>query len=119
MSVRAALRYSVFSETSHGDADSDADRCGQHPDEGSVKPDPIEPPSILVSPEVVEFSSNMNDRVLVERELRIAGLTDEAIWLMDFDAAAQALVDSAVMAGRDNDPGQASEFKARFYRSDI
>lgn len=76
---------------------------------------PLSNASIMVSREVSEFSSNVNDRVLVERELEIARLADDSVKRMDFDTASQTLLEHAVLAGRSGDCGQALELMARFF----
>lgn len=76
---------------------------------------PLSNASIMVSREVSEFSSNVNNRVLVERELEIARLADDSVKRMDFDTASQTLLEHAVLAGRSGDCGQALELMARFF----
>lgn len=77
---------------------------------------PLSAESIMVSPEVSDFSSDVNDRVLIKRELEIARLTDDLVKIMDFDAASLTLLEHALSAGRGGDCGQARELLARFFR---
>ena len=70
---------------------------------------------ILVSPGVRDFSVGNNDNESVDLELSIADAIDESLRHMDFDSAAQTLLEMSLDAAREGNQRRASEFLRRFF----
>jgi len=83
--------------------------------DGLIMAKPFKESSIIVSPAVLDFSSNVNDYQRIITEIEIAELIDDALENDDVETATNNLFEKIITCARDGDVEKAYELICRLY----